>query len=197
MVLGSLAVLSLGIGLKTRADSVVVFNEIQYHPAAAGSPEWIELHNTADIPVPVGGWRLAGAVRYEIPEGTQIPEGGYLVIARNAGTFAAKFPDVPVLGDFSGSLSNRGEELFLIDEDGSPADRVYYRDGFPWPGDADGGGSSLELRNPLIDNSVADIGTPVVNGDINRLSRIDTSYPNSASKRELSVGSGHLPPVEP
>ncbi|NIP94686.1 MAG: lamin tail domain-containing protein, partial [Akkermansiaceae bacterium] len=147
--------------------SPVVINEIMYNHrptyADAGPPEvlheasdeeWIELHNTADLPVRVGGWRLAGAVRFEIPEGTLIPEGGYLVIARDAGGFSAKFPGVPVVGDFSGSLSNRGEELFLFDEDGSPADRVYYRDGFPWPEDADGGGSSLELRNPLIDNSV-------------------------------------------
>lgn len=147
--------------------SVVVINEIMYHHRptygedgnpgiayAANDEEWIELHNSSDIPVPVGGWELDGAVRFTIPGPRFIPEGGYLVLARDAVAFAAKFPGVPVVGDFSGSLSNQGEELFLLDELGNPADRVFYRDDKPWPPEADGGGSSLELRNPLIDNSV-------------------------------------------
>lgn len=147
--------------------SPIVINEIMYHHRPtypdAGPPrvayaenkeEWIELHNTADIPVPVGGWRLDGAVGYTIPENTLIPEGGYLVITRDAVAFAAKFPGVPVLGDFSGSLSNRGEEILLLDQVGNEADQVHYLDGKPWPDEADGGGSSLELINPLMDNSV-------------------------------------------
>ena len=146
--------------------SPVVINEIMYHHrptyAEGGDPpvsyatndeEWIELHNTADIPAVVGGWALHGAVRFTLPDGTFIPEGGYLVVAKDRAAFAAKFPGVPVVGDFSGSLSDRGEDLQLLDAVGNPADRVFYRDGKPWPPEADGGGSSLELRNPFIHNS--------------------------------------------
>ena len=36
---------------KLHADSVVVFNEIQYHPELAEKPEWIELHNQMAVDV--------------------------------------------------------------------------------------------------------------------------------------------------
>lgn len=143
--------------------SAIVVNEIMYHHRptypeagveyATNSEEWIELHNTLDVPAPVGGWELDGAVRFTIPEDTMIPEGGYLVVARDVAAFSAKFPGIPVVGDWSGSLSNRNEEIILRNAEGNPADRVHYYDDSPWPPAADGEGSSLELRNPFIDNS--------------------------------------------
>ena len=133
--------------------SAVVINEIMYHHASEDGEEWVELYNTRDVPVPVGGWVLDGAVRFTIPVGVMIPENGYLVVTGDAAGFSAKFPGVATVGDFSGSLSNRGEELVLRDAAGNPADRVCFRNDKPWPPEADGGGSSLELRNPFIDNS--------------------------------------------
>jgi hypothetical protein len=44
----------------------------------------------------------------------------------------------------------------LRDPTGNPADEVRYFDGGRWPEYADGGGSSLELRNPGADNSKAE-----------------------------------------
>ncbi|MDG1856368.1 MAG: lamin tail domain-containing protein, partial [Verrucomicrobiota bacterium] len=41
------------------ADSVVVFNEVQYHPAVEGV-EWIELRNLMGVKVDLSGWKLAG-----------------------------------------------------------------------------------------------------------------------------------------
>jgi hypothetical protein len=133
--------------------NAVVINEIMYHHAVTDGEEWIELCNTLEVPVPVGGWELEGAVRFTIPDEVMIPARGYLVLARDRAQFSAKYPSVPVRGDYSGSLSNRGDDLWLLDAAGNPADHVFYRDGKPWPAEADGGGSSLELRNPLIDNS--------------------------------------------
>ena len=40
-------------------DSVVVFNEVQYHPPA-GQAEWIELHNIMAVNVDLSAWRLSG-----------------------------------------------------------------------------------------------------------------------------------------
>ena len=62
------------------ADSVVVVNEIMYHPAD-GSSEWIELYNQMGIDIDLSGWSLEGAVDYTFAEGTVIQSGDYLVVA--------------------------------------------------------------------------------------------------------------------
>ena len=49
------------------ADSVVVVNEIMYHPAE-GAPEWIELYNQMGIDIDLSGWSLEGAVDYGFPD---------------------------------------------------------------------------------------------------------------------------------
>ncbi len=105
--------------------------------------EWIELYNRSNELVDLSGWSLDEAIRYEFPNGSQLAPNGYLVIANDA-------------DGFNGSLSNSGENILLRDDNGNPADEVRYYDGGRWPSYADGGGSSLELRDPHADNSVAE-----------------------------------------
>ena len=57
----------------SRADSVVVFNEIMYHPGNAAGGEWLELHNQMAVDVDLSGWSIANGVAYTFPEGTVIP----------------------------------------------------------------------------------------------------------------------------
>jgi hypothetical protein len=54
------------------ADSVLVFNEVQYHPPA-GQSEWIELRSLQGVDVNIGGWRIEGGVDYTFPAGTVSP----------------------------------------------------------------------------------------------------------------------------
>ncbi len=43
------------------ADSVVVFNEVQYNPPGGGEEgEWLELFNQMGIKVDLSGWRIDG-----------------------------------------------------------------------------------------------------------------------------------------
>ena len=53
------AAVFLWAGPPAQADSVVVFNEIMYHPAV-NEPglEWVELHNENSVDVDLSGWRL-------------------------------------------------------------------------------------------------------------------------------------------
>ncbi|MGB0992736.1 MAG: lamin tail domain-containing protein, partial [Akkermansiaceae bacterium] len=76
-------------GLIHGGDSVVVISEIHYHPADNDEEEFIELHNLFSVDVDLSNWSLAGAVDYQFPNGTTIPAGGYLVIARNPSALAA------------------------------------------------------------------------------------------------------------
>ena len=50
----AVALLACAWGGLERADSVVVFNELHYHPAGVLDPEWIELHNQMAIDVDLG-----------------------------------------------------------------------------------------------------------------------------------------------
>jgi len=139
-------------------NSDIVINEVMYHFPGASGEEWIELYNKSASPVDVSGWQLDDAVTFTIPgllasNTTVIPAGGYLVIANNAAVLAAKWPGITILGNFSGSLNNRGERISLEDANGNPVDELTYADGGKWPPLADGGGSSLELRDTAADNA--------------------------------------------
>ncbi|WP_169853001.1 lamin tail domain-containing protein [Anaerohalosphaera lusitana] len=63
-------------------DSIKI-NEILAH-SHSDAPDWIELHNTTDEPINIGGWFIsdkeAEPTRYRIALGTVIPAGGYLVL---------------------------------------------------------------------------------------------------------------------
>lgn len=143
----------------------IVINELMYHRAPvseAGLPyaerdeEWLELYNRGTEPVDLGGWVIEDAVSYRIPDGTLLQPDAYLVVARDADAVRADWPSIDVVGDWEGRLANSGDRVVLLDADGNPADEVHYFDGGRWPGAADGGGSSLELRSPWADNAAAE-----------------------------------------
>ena len=140
----------------------VVIHEISYHraplseegqPFAEREREWLELYNRGESAVDLSGWQLTDAIAFSFPEGTTLAPGGHLVVASDAAALRADWPELDVLGDFEGSLGNSGENIQLLDAVGNPADAVRYFDGGRWPKAADGGGSTLELRDPWADNA--------------------------------------------
>ena len=90
----------------------VVINEVLAH-SHAGEPDWIELHNTTDTAINIGGWFLSDSsvdfMKYEIAAGTTIEPFGYIVFYEdlnfdNAGDPASHVPF---------ALSENGETLYL------------------------------------------------------------------------------------
>ena len=111
----------------------VVINEIHLDPDVKTElTEFIELHNTVDEPVDLGGWAIEGAVTFTIPHGTRIDGGDFAVVAHHPLQFKAKFGGSP-LGPWQGKLDNDGERIELRDATGQLMDRLRYRLGFPWP----------------------------------------------------------------
>ena len=90
----------------------------------ADSLTWIELYNKGQTDVDLSGWRLDKAIGYEIPEGTVLAPDTYLVVAKDVEYLQGLYPDVPMVGDFSGRLSNSGETIVLTDSLGNCVDRV-------------------------------------------------------------------------
>jgi hypothetical protein len=122
-------------------------------PFSDDPEQWIELYNRGAQAEDLSGWRLKDAVDYTFPAGTILAPDQYLVVAKDATALSAEYPAARIVGNFSGSLSHSAEGITLLDAAGNPADELHYYDSKPWPGAADGGGSSLELRDPSADNA--------------------------------------------
>jgi hypothetical protein len=140
--------------------NVITSSGIEAVPYSESDEEWIELHNRSAQPVDLSDWSFADGVSYTFPKATTIAVGGYLVIARDAALVREMRPGVTVFGEYAGRLSKAEDRLELVDAKDNPVDRVHYFDGGRWPSAADGGGSSLELRDPDADNAIAEAWSP-------------------------------------
>jgi hypothetical protein len=138
----------------------VVINEIMYHhrqisdtPFEESPESWIELFNRSAQAVNLTGWRLDGGIDYGFADGTSLAPGEYLVVAKDKEYLTALYPQLRVLGNFEKNLSHKSDRIVLKDSSGNPANEVQYRDRGRWPSHADGGGSSLELKDPRAENT--------------------------------------------
>ena len=157
-------------------DTLVVINEINYNSNNGVNPEdWIELYNSGETSIDISGWLLKDDDDehfFSIPNETIIEPLGYLVIAKNIDQFSLIFPDIEnVIGSFNFGLSGGGDQVHLFNLSNFLIDSLEYDDTDPWPSESDGSGPTLELLNPLLDNSLpsswsysADNGSP---GQIN------------------------------
>ncbi|MHC4739262.1 MAG: lamin tail domain-containing protein, partial [Planctomycetota bacterium] len=91
----------------------VVINEVLAH-SHGGNPDWIELHNSTEEPINIGGWFVSDdnldLTKYEIEIGTSIPPNGYIVFYEDV-NFGYGSPDP---GSHTGfALSENGETVYL------------------------------------------------------------------------------------
>ena len=137
-------------------DSTLVFNEIMYHPRDAGEQlEFVELYNQMGTELDVARWQLAGGIEFTFPEGTFVPAGGHLVVARDPAALQ-QATGVAALGPYRGALSSGGETLELRDLNQRLMDSIEYDDALPWPLAADGRGPSLAKIDPRTTSSPAE-----------------------------------------
>lgn len=139
----------------SRQTSIVI-NEIMYDaPSDHGTAEYIELYNRSTEVVDLTGWEITDGVRFDFPDGTSIAPGGYLVVAANQDCLTAAHGNIPVVGNWRGSLRDTGELIRIEDANGNLVDEVDYLPEGDWPNLADGDGSSMELRHPDMDNNIS------------------------------------------
>lgn len=127
----------------------IVINEIHYHPVDvfvnAGADanayvfkrsgdlyEWIEIHNAGDLLVDISGWNFTKGIQYSFPHHTSISPDQYLVIVRNI-TYGPSS-----IHQYTGMLSNNGEQITLVNDVGEIVDSVKYKTKSPWPETPDG-----------------------------------------------------------
>ena len=173
------------------AKGVIVINEIHHDPDIKTElTEFIELYNAGAEPVDLSGWMIEGAVDFTIPDGIQLRDGAFTVIAHRPEHFKAKFGGSP-LGPWRGKLDNDGERIELRNAIGQLVDRVSYRLGFPWPIVGDSPGYSIELIHPKLNNNDGHNWKPSVRSDIsikaNTLVAKGSSWKYFKGKREAST----------
>ena len=155
------------------AKAAVVINEIMFHPSGlpeVPAQEWVELYNASTTEtVDLSGWKFSKGVSFTIPSGTVLAPGAFLVVAADTAVFLGEHPGftAPLRGGWTGRLSNSGETVQLEDATGKKVDEASYSDdgewairvrgalsfghrGWDWESAADGGGKTLELRNPAL-----------------------------------------------
>src|SRR5438067_4282063 len=111
----------------------VIISEIMFHPSSGDDgQEYVELYNKGDATADLTGWKFDQGVNFTFNGGTLDP-GSYLVVASNLSKFNAKYPGVTnVVGNWTGTLSNSGEQIELIDSLGATVDQVTYADDGNW-----------------------------------------------------------------
>ena len=138
---------------EVEALPVIVINEIHYNPVQGDTYEFIELLNAGTKAVNLAGFSTVG-VTYAFPAGSSIAAGEVILLTSTSSTYAGN--GYQVFQWDSGSVSNGGEQIALLDKNGNTIDDVTYDDAAPWPISPDGGGPSLALIDPALDNSLAE-----------------------------------------
>jgi hypothetical protein len=152
----------------------VVINEIMYHHATQDDRfQYVELYNRGTSTISLDGWAFTSGIDYTFGPGAVMPPGAFLVVARDPNILAATYSNLifgaNLVGPFAGTLSHHSDRIRLSfplartnpktgKAESYPvmADEVTYYDGGRWPQWADGGGASLELRDPRSNNDASD-----------------------------------------
>ena len=129
-----------------RATGLVI-SEIMYHPTNSAL-EFVELFNSRGEAQDISGYRLGGDISYAFPPGSQIPGGGFAVIARNPAALQAAYNLTGIYGPYTNSLPGKSGTVQVFNQSGGLFLETDYDTKSPWPVSADGAGHSLVLARP-------------------------------------------------
>jgi len=142
----------------------LTISKVHYRPAAASEEEiaagfqsrkdfeFVELLNLSSETIDLHDVRINKGIGFEFSEAdiTSIAAGQRVFLVNNAEAFAMRYGnDLAVAGTFSGSLSNDGETLQIVNRADEVLQLLVYNDVEPWPLDADGDGSYLVLNESV------------------------------------------------
>lgn len=145
------------------AVPALVISQINYNPQAVTSPnainsndqEFIQITNNSSVTVNLSGIYISQlGISYQFPYNSTIAAGSSIYLASNATVFQQRY-GLAAFGQFTRNLSNKSQNLVLSDAFGNEIDKVEYSDIAPWPTEADGNGSYLQLINNALDNNLA------------------------------------------
>jgi len=155
------------VGQPAAAGSLAL-TELNYHPhdptpsELAVNSEWtaddfefVELKNVSPAEaIDLTGVTFTDGIAFSFPSGaaSRLEPGQFAVVVKNADAFRLRYGEgITIAGTYDGILDDGGERLTLVDRFGETIQDFRYNDSGPWPGRADGRGSSLEIKSPNAD----------------------------------------------
>jgi len=133
----------------------IVITEIMYNPPESGtdSLEFIEFYNNGGGIVNLRNFVIRyGATSHTISQDYFLQPGQFFLYAPNAAA-ASHFYGMTFYQGATTGISNSGTTIKIFDAQGNLLDSVKYLPSSPWPIQANGGGYSLSLCNPNVDNN--------------------------------------------
>lgn len=130
-------------------SSSVMIGEVAWAGSSLStSDEWLELWNTSDTPVAVGGWSLQGAGEsgktiFLPPDAVLAPHGTYLIANYASSDAKSSLAIEPQVVTTTISLSNSSLAITLLDASGTVIDSA-------GTGDAPPAGASLPIKMSMI-----------------------------------------------
>jgi spore coat protein CotH len=147
-------------GCSNVAIPELVITKINYNPSGittteSDNLEFVEIKNTSVFDANLTGFYFSElGLSYQFPANSFISGEESIYLVSNAAAFKAKYGISP-FGQFTRNLSNSSQKIVLADGFGNTIDSVQYLDVIPWPIEADGSGSYLQLIDPSLDNDLA------------------------------------------
>ena len=135
-------------GQSSRKTSLII-SEIMYHPTNSVL-EYVEIMNTRGEPEDLSGYQLGGSINFTFPQGTTIPGGGFVLVARSPSDLQTAYGVTGVLGPYTNNLPNSSGTVQLLNPIGGLFLEVDYDTVAPWPISPDGAGHSLILARPSL-----------------------------------------------
>lgn len=149
----------------------LVISEIHYHPSSPTAAElqagfnersdfdFIELLNPSARHVDLAGLSFTSGIAFVFAEDNPfriLAPGGRVLLVKNRDGFEFRYGGgLPIAGEYSGNLSNDGEQLVLLGAAREILVDLTYNDAGAWPESADGAGYSLVLFDPVNPNDPA------------------------------------------
>jgi len=162
----------------TIESSGLMISEIHYYPMLDGvedpSYEFVELYNSTDEQLAIGGYSLQGAVDFTFPAGTNISSYDYLIVCASENRYSSLKSQV--FGWTSGELSNSGDNIVLKNNLSAIISGITYSPMEPWP------------KRPIISNVSIELissDLPVSQPDSWQHSLDDGGSPGRSNVRSL------------
>jgi len=135
--------------------SKIHYNPLENYGYTSDNLEFTEITNNSNLKVDMSGLYFSEpGFNFQFPINSTIDPLQKIYLCSDSVAFKKIYGLVP-LGQFGRNLSNKSQKLVLSDAWGNTIDEVEYKDEAPWPLEADGKGSFLELINLSFDNSLA------------------------------------------
>ena len=147
-------------GCPTPVAPLLVISKIHYNPLenygyTSDNLEFTEITNNSNLKVDMSGLYFSKpGFNFQFPINSTIDPLQKIYLCSDSVAFKKNY-GIAALGQFGRNLSNKSQKLVLSDAWGNTIDEVEYKDEAPWPLEADGKGSFLELINLSFDNSLA------------------------------------------